>query len=78
MPFRGKPTSSYLCVMSMLLCRLKEESKWSQSYYAYLCGGELFRTATGFQLADFMGITLIRGVDDFVQENERGLQCQKT
>ena len=51
---------SYLCVMSMLLCRLKEESKWSQSYYAYLCGGEFFRTATGFQLADFMGT--FRGV----------------
>ena len=67
---------SYLCVMSMLLCRLKEESKWSQSYYAYLCGGELFRTATGFQLADFMGT--FRGVDDFVQENERVLPCQKT
>ena len=25
---------------SMLICRLKEESKWSQSYYAYLCGGK--------------------------------------
>ena len=36
----------------------------------------LFRTATGFQLADFMGT--FRGVDDFVQENERGLPCQKT
>ena len=47
--------------MSMLLCRLKEESKWSQSYYAYLCGGEFFRTATGFQLADFMGT--FSGVD---------------
>ena len=61
-PFRGKPALSYLCVLSMLLCRLKEESKWSQSYYAYLCGGEFFRTATGFQLADFMGT--FRGVDD--------------
>ena len=75
-PFRGKPTLSYLCVMSMLLCRLKEESKWSQSYYAYLCGGEFFRTATRFQLTDFMGT--FRGVDDFVQENERVLQGQKT
>jgi len=23
--------------------RLKEESKWSQSYYAYLCGGKIKR-----------------------------------
>ena len=46
-------------------CRLKEESKWSQSYYAYLCGGEFCRTTTGFQPADFMGT--FRGVDDFVQ-----------
>lgn len=76
MPFGGKPTLSYLWLTSMLLCRLKEESKWSQSYYAYLCGGEFFKTTIGFQLADFVG-TFNRGVDDFVQENERGLQCQK-
>ena len=35
-----------------------------------------FRTATGSQLADFMGTFI--GVDDFVQENERVLQGQKT
>ena len=30
-----------LSVKPVVLNRLKEDSKWSQSYYAYLCGGEL-------------------------------------
>ena len=63
--------------MSVLLCRLKEESKWSQSYYAYLCGGEFLELLQGFSL-QISWEHYFRGVDDFVQENERGLQCQKT
>ena len=31
---------SALFTSFFVIFRLKEESKWSQSYYAYLCGGK--------------------------------------
>ena len=36
-----------------VIYRLKEESKWSQSYYAYLCGGNLLCFFLGTLSEDF-------------------------
>ena len=42
----------------MLISRLKEESKWSQSYYAYLCGGKCYKLL-------YSGTSLIQQAMDY-------------